>query len=518
MVIPDFETGFCMQVALNELYRGLKIPLGFSVLATRLAAVLLASLLAALIFRDKGPGSIAALVFLLPLVAIARDWQKIRLHRQSLFLLCVALLSIAGVALEPGFLNLTMSWAMLSALAVTLHLGDGLTSLQTLGAIFRNYLKAPGHACRRLAPVEMLEGAKKAWGGRSLAGLSVGALALPIVAVVVFGGLLITANPVLENFARKFDIVSLIDLILSRGLVIFVLAFALLWPLLHVAVARRPEAHTVVDQNSPAWHRLFFRPATVALTLLLLNGMFGFENLLDLWNVWLVQVLPGDYSHAEYVHRGAYTLVVTAILAALLMIFALWPHSATAKSVTVQRLVYLWMGQNLLLLGSSAKRTLSYVNAYGWTEWRLAGLIWMGLVGFGLATIIWRVWLTRDNKWLINANLVAAAVLLVVCGLMDFRGRIADWNVDRNLANSSASLDLNYMGRLGETALPALYRLRLVFSPYDYKNSRKDIHSIDTIRASRIINDLEHQVRMTQRNWQSWTWRYSDLLALGARP
>ncbi len=519
MVIPDFETGFCMQVALNELYRGLKIPRGCSVLATRLAVVLLASLLAALIFRDKGPGSVAALMFLLPLVVIARDWKKkIRQHRQSLFLLCVTLLSIAGVALEPGILNLTMSWAMLSALTVTLHLGDDLTSLQTLGAIFRNYIKAPGHACRRLADVEVLEGAKKAWGGRSLAGLSVGALALPIVAVVVFGSLLITANPVLENFARKFDIDSLIDLIFSRGPVIFVLAFAMIWPLLHVAVVRRAEVHTVVDQNSPAWHRLFFRPATVALTLLLLNGMFAFENLLDLWNVWLVQVLPGDYSHAEYVHRGAYTLVVTAILAALLMIFALWPHSATAKSATVQKLVYLWMGQNLLLLASSAKRTLSYINAFGWTEWRIAGLIWMGLVAFGLATIIWRVWQRRDNKWLINANLAATAVLLVCCGLMDFRGRIADWNVDRYFANNATGFDLRYMEQLGVTALPALYRLRMVFSPYDYKKSHKDIHSIDTIWVSRIINHNEYQVRLNQRDWQSWTWRYANLLAIGARP
>lgn len=506
-----------MQVALNGLYRELKIPLGFLVLATRLAAVLLASFLAALIFRDKGPGSIAALVFLLPLLVMAQDLQKVRQHRQSAFLLCVTLLSIAGVVLEPGFLNLTMSWAMLSALAVTLHLGDNLTSLQTLGAIGRNYFKAPGHACRRLAPVEVLEGAKKAWGGRSLAGISVGALALPIVAVVVFGSLLITANPVLENFARKFDIDSLIDLIFSRGPVIFVLAFALVWPLLHVAVARRAEAHTVVDQNSPSWHRLFFRPATVALTLLLLNGMFAFENVLDLWNVWLVQVLPGDYSHAEYVHRGAYTLVVTAILAALLMIFALWPNSATAKSGTVQRLVYLWMGQNLLLLASSAKRTLSYVYAYGWTEWRLAGLIWMGLVAFGLATIIWRVWQARDNKWLINANLAATAVVLVVCGLVDFRGQIAGWNVDRYLASQTSRLDLRYMERLGVTALPALYRLRMVFSPYDYKDSRKDIHSLDSIMVSRIVNNHEYQVRMTQRDWHSWTWRYANLLALGAR-
>lgn len=507
-----------MQVALNGLYRGLKIPLGFSVLATRLAAVLLASLLAALIFRDNGPGSIAALMFLLPLVAIARDWQKIRQHRQSAFLLCVTLLSIAGVVLEPGFLNLTMSWAMLSALAVTLHLGGDLSSLQTLGAIVRNYFKAPGHACRRLAPVEVLEGAKKARGGRSFAGISIGALALPIVAVVIFGSLLIAANPVLENFARKFDIDSLIDLIFSRGSVIFVLAFALLWPLLHVAGARRAEAHTVVDQNSPSWHRLFFRPATVALTLLLLNGMFAFENVLDLWNVWLVQVLPGDYSHAEYVHRGAYTLVVTAILAALLMIFALWPNSATAKSGTVQRLVYLWMGQNLLLLASSAKRTLSYVYAYGWTEWRLAGLIWMGLVAFGLATIIWRVWQARDNKWLINANLAATAVLLVCCGLLDFKSAVAEWNVARFLSNPDVRFDVNYNGNLGVTALPALRRLHNLQVPNQLGLHIGWLTPQNSAYLANHITSTETYARRIQGDWRSWTWRYSSLPATGTTP
>jgi Domain of unknown function (DUF4173) len=393
---------------------------------------------------------------------------------------------------------------------VVLHLGTDLTSLQTLGAIVRNYFKAPGHACRRLANVELPGGAKSPRGGMNLARFSIGAVALPIIAVIVFGMLLIEANPVFRDFARKFDLDAVAGFIFSRGPIIFVVAFATLWPLLNVAVSKRAEAHTVLNPTSPAWHRLFFRPATVALTLLLLNGMFAFENLLDLWNVWLVQVLPGDYSHAEYVHRGAYTLVVTAVLAALLMIFALWPQSATANSKPVQLLVYLWTAQNLLLLASSAKRTFSYIAAYGWTEWRLAGLIWMGLVAFGLASILWRVWQTRDNKWLVNANFAAVAVLLVICGLLDFKGRIANWNVDRYFANHAVRLDLNYMSHLGVTALPALYRLRTTYSPYDYYDARKDIHSIDTTKVAGMIDHHEFQTRLIQRDWRSWTWRYAS--------
>ena len=68
-------------------------------------------------------------------------------------------------------------------------------------------------------------------------------------------------------------------------------------------------------------------------------------------------------NYAEYVHRGSYTLIATAILAGMLVIFALQPGSRSEASVPVRWLVYLWTAQNVFLVASSAKRTLSYIDA-----------------------------------------------------------------------------------------------------------------------------------------------------------
>ena len=502
-----------MQAALSIIEQGLKIPERFSFLATRLGAVLLAGLLAALVFQGSGPGSAVAGVFLLPLAAMLPVLRQAWTHALPASLLLLTLLAILGVALEPGFLNLTMAWLMLSALSVALHLKSSSSAIDILAAIAKNYLTAPGRAVRVIANDGELASTKKSWSGISLTGITLGAIALPLVAVMVFGFLLAQANPVLEELVNAFLMGNLLETLFSRGPFVFFTTLGVLWPLLHVAVKQREAVAVTSDVMAPGWHRLFFRPATVVLTLVLLNGMFALENLLDVWHVWLLRELPGNYSHAEYVHRGAYTLVVTAILAAALMIFALWPKSATANSATVQKLVYAWMVQNLLLLASSAKRTLSYIEFYGWTEWRLAGLIWMSLVAFGLATICWRVWQTRDNRWLINANLTATALLLVACGVMDFRGYIANWNADRFLAGADYSkrADLYYMESMGIAALPALYRLRTsdpAFHPFDEKPA---LFAADYAAIKVIIGRLEGDAYTMQNHWRTWTWRFAGL-------
>ena len=110
---------------------------------------------------------------------------------------------------------------------------------------------------------------------------------------------------------------------------------------------------------------------------------------------------------AQYAHRGAYPLIVTALLAAAFVLVTLRPGSATAAAPAIRWLVVLWIGQNLLLVAFSIERTLDYVEAYSLTRLRIAALAWMLLVAFGLVTICWRMLFDRSAGWLINVNMSA---------------------------------------------------------------------------------------------------------------
>ncbi len=111
----------------------------------------------------------------------------------------------------------------------------------------------------------------------------------------------------------------------------------------------------------------------------------------------------------------------------------------------------LWIVQNVLLVASSALRTLDYVDAYSMTVLRLSALIWMALVATGLMLILWRLLAGRSSAWLVNANALAAAIVLTGCTLVDLRATAAAWNVDMAIRRHTplADLDLCYLDTLG---------------------------------------------------------------------
>src|SRR3546814_2069336 len=65
-----------------------------------------------------------------------------------------------------------------------------------------------------------------------------------------------------------------------------------------------------------------------------------------LFRSWSGAALPGHVTLAEYAHRGAYTLIATALLAGLFVLVVLRPGEAATRSPRVRGLVVLWIAQN----------------------------------------------------------------------------------------------------------------------------------------------------------------------------
>jgi hypothetical protein len=241
------------------------------------------------------------------------------------------------------------------------------------------------------------------------------------------------------------------------------LMLALVWPFIHVRWRRKKVAAAATDVAeqellSPFVSPEFLGSSTILRSLILFNLLFAAQSILDGIYLWGHVALPDNVTYAAYAHRGAYPLIATALLAAAFVLVAMRPGGPAEKSKVIRPLVYLWVGQNVLLVASSILRLDLYVDIYMLTYWRIAAFIWMGLVALGLILIVSRIVLDRSNEWLVGVNLIALAIVLYGCSLVNFDAFIANYNVahSREASGKGLQVDINYLLTLGPQALPAI--------------------------------------------------------------
>ena len=282
-------------------------------------------------------------------------------------------------------------------------------------------------------------------------------LVLPVFGTTLFVALFAQANPVIEQALAALSLPELDWSVVPR-VILWCLLLLVVWGVLRPRPPRRlfGTFDGVGDLVLPG-----ISPASVTLSLLAFNALFALQNALDAAYLSGLVQLPTGITLADYAHRGAYPLIVTALLAALFVLVTLRPGSSTAAAPLVRRLVTLWIAQNLVLVASAALRTWDYVEAYSLTVLRLSALLWMALVAVGLALVLWRMLAEKRASWLINANLASAGLLLTGVCFVDLGAVAARWNVRhaREVGGSGAGLDLCYLNDLRGSALGALIEL-----------------------------------------------------------
>ncbi|KRQ95336.1 hypothetical protein CQ10_32825 [Bradyrhizobium valentinum] len=336
---------------------------------------------------------------------------------------------------------------------------------------------------------------------------------IPVVLGGIFVFLLVSANPLLEKWIRLMNPGNA-GSYLSPGRILFwTVTLSIIWPFIHVwwrSKVRFASGFTemaAADQKPRSGTVEFFGVATILRSLILFNLLFAVQTILDAIYLWGNATLPADISYASYAHRGAYPLIVTALLAAGFVLAAMRPGGPAEQSRVIRPLVYLWVAQNVLLVMSSILRLDLYVQIYLLTWWRVAAFIWMALVALGLVLIVARIVLNRSNDWLIRANLITLTATLYICSLINFAAIIADYNVShsREATGKGVWIDMNYLLSLGPQALPAIDRAIA-------------LRGFDPTLVSRRGCLVEQQLKETA-SWRSWGFRNWRLQrALDAQP
>ncbi len=323
---------------------------------------------------------------------------------------------------------------------------------------------------------------------------------IPLGLGATFLMLFSSANPLIDEFLSAIDLSHFIAHLNFWRTMLWLLIAALVWPFIYFRRRTKPdaadEAATQPIASTPfiEFPAALLNRAVILRSLVLFNGLFAVQTGLDLTYLWGGVALPVGMNYAAYAHRGAYPLIVTALLAAAFVIVALKPGSDEERSPSIRLPVFAWIAQNVLLVLSSILRLDLYVEVYSLSYWRLAAGIWMGLVATGLILIVVRISLRRSNRWLIGTNLAALAIVLYAVSLTNLPAFIADYNVShsREISGVGQPLDLSYLASLGPQAVPALDR-------YIAGTTTRDAISPSELRTGLV---LRHSYRMA--GWRAW--------------
>jgi hypothetical protein len=474
----------------------LTAPIEQAPLKIALAALLV--LLADQLFYGHQPG-ISVSLFLLAIVAGIWWVQRPNLSsRHQALGIAIALIGALPAAIEASALSVLI--ALLSAgLAALVLSGKAEAGWQGL---LRQLARLFG-----LGPFQIIGDVLNAPRSADLARVRASSRsvllvwAMPAVLGLVFLWLFAEANPLIGNLVAQIEWAVLTRLLNPDRLIFWGIVMALVWPLLHLRFKARASRAAVTVPHGPSPASLadfFFSDASILRALILFNLLFAAQSAMDCVYLFNGFALPQGMTYAAYAHRGAYPLVITALLAAAFVLVTLRDGGTAEKSPLLSRLLYLFVAQNILLVLSSVYRLKLYVETYSLTLLRLSAFIWMLLVILGLVLIIIRMVQRRSNGWLVGVNLAALGVTLYACCFVNFATLIGNYNVAHQ--RTIGQVDFHYIASFGAQAIPVLDR-------YIARLPDEGCQSGHRAMVVHRRNNLAKYFLRVAPTWQAWTLR-----------
>lgn len=330
---------------------------------------------------------------------------------------------------------------------------------------------------------------------RDLGAVGIGlAIAAPLL--LVFGGLLVSADATFESFVTsfQFDLTRIASHVFFAGV-----CAALVGGYLRGAVLGNADVAARGERLSPPSVR-FATTATALGALDLLFLLFVAVQARWLFGGAATVAATTGLTVAEYARRGFFELVTAAALVLPLLLVADW---ATQRDTPQQRASFRSLSVLTVLLvgalmGSALQRMLLYVQSFGLTEQRFyttAFMVW--LVGV-FAWFAWTVLRGARARFAFGA-LVQAMALLAGLHLVNPDAFITRTNAGR--AAVGTPFDAVYVaGELSADAVPALLDAWPRLGAAERREAAKRL--------------LARWSGTSTRDWRSWNWSVSRARAL----
>lgn len=170
--------------------------------------------------------------------------------------------------------------------------------------------------------------------------------------------------------------------------------------------------------------------------------------------------LPDGLTLAEYSRRGFFELVfviviTTVLIAAVCMLTKNNQHDRLPVYVKIPLLII--TASNAVMIVSAARRLIIYISEYNMTVSRFNAAVLIGLMAVVVVVVALRIIFDRISVSAVVGSILAlTAAAYCICNV---DGLVANYNVDRYLANPDA-IDVAYLSEnLSVAAIPQLERL-----------------------------------------------------------
>lgn len=418
--------------------------------------------------------------------AIQRDGRRGLDPAVAAFLAAATLFGTGVAFRDSPELRIWNVLGVLIALGMALIAGRGLPLAAASVARYAAAAVSAALAAVSAPVVAGVERTRRPGGGNAglmLRFLLASAIAVPLV--LLFGTLLMSADPVFDHLVRSLFGIDF-TLVASHGAVIAVLS----WMAAGYGLAllqRRSEPADTTPPWLPALGLVEIGVPMIALTVLFVaflgvqaGYLFGGEA--------LVQTTVG-LSVAEYARRGFFELVTASGLTIPVVVGAdVLLGDGDPRAVRWFRwIAWTQIACVALLLVSALGRLRIYTDAYGLTLDRVLAasvMVWIGLTLGWFAVTVLR---GRRSRFPLGVVVAGLAVLAVV-DTINPEAVVARVNVQRAVAG--AELDVQYLSRLSADAVPTL-----------------------VTRADRLPHDIRTQllgaltarwIRPDRGGWRSW--------------
>ena len=241
------------------------------------------------------------------------------------------------------------------------------------------------------------------------------------------------------------------------------------------------------------------------LTLILLNGLLLFVNLIDI-NVFFIQDNAMNSNYSAELHKGTWILIFSIILSASIVLYIFRRNLNFYKNNSGLKIItYIWIGQNMILASSVIVRVYHYIEHHGLAYKRIGVLIFVLATIVGLITLGYKVKNKKTTSFLFKANGVSIFTILLITSSLNWDIIIAQ----HTLANAQIKkIDYLFELSLSDKTLPILdqNRDKLKQKNQAYKSYRFDFPWVKSMSLTeRLDQRIENfKTKQKKRTWLSW--------------
>ena len=312
-------------------------------------------------------------------------------------------------------------------------------------------------------------------------------LALPVLCIVL--PLLIKADAAFENMMKlmpQFDMNEAISTAIV-GLGLFFVLYTRA-----VALARGEKPEPAPAGTGRGLNKLTVN--TVLIGLCLVYSLYLVSQL-GYFIGGFAGSVPEGYTSAEYARRGFFEMAWLCAINMGLIVLAVWlVRKSGSKAPLSTRLLCLFVGVfTLFIVSAASAKMLTYIGDYGLT--RLRVMTQLIILFFGLMAVTVSLGLFLKKTRYMPVLLIGAMLLGGSAFWVDVDTLVAAYNVQAYQTGALSTVDVHYLGTLGNGAIPQVAKL---------------VHDKDPKVA-------EAAQRVLDRGYAQWDdfrdWNYADFVA-----